>query len=90
MAASLQTLKAVAIVASLISLAGCTAMNPGPGKRELMIVGNDEKVGISDAGAYVFSPAGKDTVSIIDIGTDPLSPRILVSLPLTNSSSGRR
>ena len=88
MAASLQNLKAVAIVASLISLAACTTMNPGPGKRELMIVGNDEKVGISDAGAYVFSPVGKDTVSIIDIGTDPLSPRILVSLPLTNSLFG--
>ena len=88
MAASLQNLKAVAIVASLISLAACTTMNPGPGKRELMVVGNDEKVGISDAGAYVFSPVGKDTVSIIDIGTDPLSPRILVSLPLTNSLFG--
>ena len=31
---------------------------------------------------------GKDTVSIIDIGTDPLAPRILVSLPLTNSIFG--
>jgi DNA-binding beta-propeller fold protein YncE len=88
MAASLQGLKAIAIVASLISLAACTTMNPGPGKRELMIVGNDEKVGISDAGAYVYSPTGKDTVSIIDIGTDPLSPRILVNLPLTNSLFG--
>ena len=88
MAASLQRRKAIAIVASLISLAACTTMNPGPGKRELMIVGNDQKVGISDAGAYVYSPAGKDTVSIIDIGTDPLSPRILINLPLTNSLFG--
>jgi DNA-binding beta-propeller fold protein YncE len=88
MAASLQSLKTVAVVASLISLAGCTSMIPGPGKRELMIVGNDEKVGISDAGVFVFGPAGKDTVSIIDIGTDPLSPRILVNLPLTNSLVG--
>jgi DNA-binding beta-propeller fold protein YncE len=36
----------------------------------------------------VYSPAGKDTVSIIDIGTDPLSPRILINLPLTNSLFG--
>jgi DNA-binding beta-propeller fold protein YncE len=36
----------------------------------------------------VYSPTGKDTVSIIDIGTDPLSPRILVNLPLTNSLFG--
>ena len=88
MAASIQPLKTIAIAACLISLAGCTAMNPAPGKRELMVVGNDEKVGISDAGTYVFSPAGKDTVSIIDIGTDPLAPRILVNLPLTNSIFG--
>ena len=88
MAYPLQPLKTVVIAACLISLSGCTAMNPGPGKRELMVVGNDEKVGISDAGSYVFSAAGKDTVSIIDIGTDPLTPRILVNLPLTNSIFG--
>jgi DNA-binding beta-propeller fold protein YncE len=88
MAASLQRLKAVAVGACLISLAGCAAMNPAPGKRELIVVGNDEKVAISDAGAYVFSGPGKDTVSIIDIGTDPLAPRILVNLPLTNSIFG--
>jgi hypothetical protein len=79
MAASLQALKAILIAAWLISLAGCAAMNPAPGKRELMVVGNDEKVGITDAGAYAFSGPGKDTVSIIDIGTDPLAPRILAS-----------
>lgn len=88
MAYPLQPLKTVVIAACLISLSGCTAMNPGPGKRELMVVGNDEKVGINDAGSYVFSAAGKDTVSIIDIGTDPLTPRILVNLPLTNSIFG--
>ena len=88
MAASFQPLKAVVIVACLISFAGCATMNPAPGKRELIVVGNDEKVGFSDAGAYVFSGPGKDTVSIIDIGTDPLAPRILVSLPLMNSIFG--
>ena len=88
MAASLQPLKTVVLAACLISLVGCTTMNPASGKRELMVVGNDEKVGISDAGAFVFSGPGKDTVSIIDIGTDPLAPRILVSLPLTNSIFG--
>jgi DNA-binding beta-propeller fold protein YncE len=88
MAAPIQPLRSVAAAACLISLAGCAAMNPPPGKRELMVVGNDEKVGLSDAGAFVFSGPGKDTVSIIDIGTDPLAPRILVNLPLTNSIFG--
>ena len=34
----------MAIVATLIALAGCAANGPMAGKRELMIVGNDEKV----------------------------------------------
>jgi DNA-binding beta-propeller fold protein YncE len=36
----------------------------------------------------VFGAPGKDTVSIVDIGTDPLAPRIIVSLPLMNSIFG--
>ena len=32
--------------------------------------------------------AGKDTVSIIDIGTDPLAPKIVANLPLTNTIIG--
>ena len=88
MAASFQPLKPAIIFACLISLAGCAAMNPAPGKRELIVVGNDEKVGFSDAGTFVFSGPGKDTVSVIDIGTDPLAPKILVNLPLMNSIFG--
>jgi DNA-binding beta-propeller fold protein YncE len=88
MAVSFRPLKPAFIVACLISLAGCAAMTPTPGKRELIVVGNDEKVGFSDAGAFVFSGPGKDTVSIIDIGTDPLAPKILVNLPLMNSIIG--
>jgi DNA-binding beta-propeller fold protein YncE len=70
------------------ALAGCAQTPTGPGKRELMIVGNDEKVAFSDAGAFVFSAPGRDTLSIIDIGTDPLAPRIVVNLPLQNSIFG--
>jgi len=70
------------------ALAGCAQTPTSPGKRELMVVGNDEKVGISDAGVFVFSGPGRDSVSIIDIGTDPLAPRILVNLPLKNSIFG--
>jgi DNA-binding beta-propeller fold protein YncE len=88
MGISFRSVKLAIALAWLISLAGCAAMYPATGKRELIVVGNDEKVSISDAGAYVFGPAGKDSVSIIDIGTDPLAPSILVSLPLTNSIFG--
>ena len=60
MAVSFRPLKPAFIVACLISLAGCVAMTPTPGKRELIVVGNDEKVGFSDAGAFVFSGPGKE------------------------------
>jgi DNA-binding beta-propeller fold protein YncE len=76
---------AIGIVAALTA---CAAMSQSPGKRELMVVGNDEKVSINDAGVFVYGAPGKDTVSIIDIGTDPLAPRIVVSLPLLNSIFG--
>jgi hypothetical protein len=70
------------------ALVGCAQTPTSAGKRELIVVGNDEKVTFSDAGAFVFSAPGRDTVSIIDIGTDPLAPRILVNLPLQNSIFG--
>ena len=78
------------LAAGLIGLllaSGCAQMSAPAGKRELMIVGNDEKQNWDD-GKPVVSPRGKDTVSIIDIGTDPLAPKILVSLPLANTIIG--
>ena len=74
--------------ASLVVLAGCSGMQPSGGKRELMIVGNDEKISWDAAGKLVLMPPGKDTVSVIDIGTDPLAPKILANLPLMNSIFG--
>jgi DNA-binding beta-propeller fold protein YncE len=73
---------------TLAVLAGCAGMQQAGGKRELMIVGNDEKVTFTETGALAISAPGRDTVSIIDIGTDPLAPRILVNLPLMNSVIG--
>jgi len=58
------------------------------GKQSLIIVGIDEKVLWNDAGKMVFYPPGRDMVLIMDIGTDPLAPRIIASLPLMNSIFG--
>ena len=74
--------------AVVILVSACAGMSPSPGKRELMIVGNDEKVAVDGAGGFAFSAPGRDTVSIIDIGTDPLAPRIVANLPLMNSIFG--
>lgn len=52
-----------------------------------MIVGNDEKQGFADDGKPIFSPAGKDSVLIIDLA-NPLSPKIVANLPLKNSVVG--
>ena len=77
-----------AALAGVLFLAGC-ANTPAPsGKRELMIVGNDEKQGWDENGKPVLGRPGKDTVSIIDIGTDPLAPKIIANLPLDNTIIG--
>ena len=56
-----------------VLLAACAEMSPSsPGKRELIVVGTDEKAMFNDAGVIVFSGPGRDTVAIVDIGTDPL------------------
>jgi DNA-binding beta-propeller fold protein YncE len=60
---------------------------PAGARAQLMIVGNDEKVGWNDAGAPVFAPPGKDSVLVVDIGT-PEAPKIVASLPLMNSIFG--
>ena len=73
----------------LSMLAGCADM-AGAARQapELMIVGNDEKQSWNDAGKPVLGAPGQDTVSIIDIGTDPLAPKIVVNLPLANTIFG--
>jgi DNA-binding beta-propeller fold protein YncE len=51
-----------------------------------MIVGNDEKLAFVD-GKPVVSPAGKDSVVIVDLA-NPLEPKIVANLPLKNSVIG--
>lgn len=52
-----------------------------------MIVGNDEKLLWDDDGKPVISPAGKDSVLIVDLA-NPEDPKIVASLPLKNSVIG--
>jgi DNA-binding beta-propeller fold protein YncE len=83
-----QRLAGAALIA-LATLAGCAAPMAPAGKRSLILVANDEKQGWNETtGAVVLSPPGKDSVAIVDIGTDPLAPRTVVSLPLMNTIAG--
>jgi DNA-binding beta-propeller fold protein YncE len=59
----------------------------GPAFADLMIVGVDNKVGFDETGA-VFRAPGNDVVSVVDIGSNPESPRIVADLPLMNSVFG--
>ncbi len=80
--------KILIAVLSLCALGGCAELPANAGKRELMIVGNDEKQAWDEAGRVVLGAPGRDSVSVIDIGADPLAPRILVNLPLDNTIAG--
>src|ERR1700675_4517895 len=53
----------------------------------LMIVGNDEKLLWDDNGKPIISPAGKDSVLIVDLA-DPEHPKIAANRPLKNSVVG--
>ena len=68
--------------------AGALLLPAGGARGQLLITGNDEKVSFDEtAGKTITHPAGKDTVSIIDIA-DPVKPRIVANLPLMNSITG--
>ena len=77
------------IAATLLAVAGCATTGPGgPGKAEYMLVGIDTKVIWGEDGKVQNLAPGKDTVTIVDIGTDPANPRVVASLPLMNSVFG--
>jgi DNA-binding beta-propeller fold protein YncE len=75
----------------IASLLGATAVLAGSAlaaqAAPYMIVGNDEKVNWDANGKVVLSPAGKDSVLILDLA-DPLNPKIVANLPLKNSVVG--
>ncbi len=78
----------LATLAATAFLAGCGGM-PAPGaSRQLMLVANDEKQSWTDAGAVVLGPHGRDSLQVLDIGTDPLAPKVVGTLALDNTIAG--
>jgi DNA-binding beta-propeller fold protein YncE len=68
--------------------AGLALLATASARAQLLITGNDEKVSFDPAaGKTVTHPAGKDTVSIINIG-DPARPKIVANLSLMNTITG--
>ncbi len=52
------------------------------------MIGIDEKQSFNDKGAPVLSMSGKDSLLVMDIGSDPLKPKIVGTLSLPNTISG--
>ena len=78
------TILALALILQIASLATAQAQS----KKQFLIVGLDEKQPYSDKGVGIAGPPGRDSVLIIDIGSSPLEPKIIASLPLANTISG--
>ncbi len=74
-------------VRSILALLMLLLLFPLAASAQLMIIGNDEKVTFDDAGGFIFSAPGKDTVSIVDISNRE-APKIIANLPLMNSIFG--
>ena len=79
----------LALLTAAVLLASCATVERMPsGKPEYMVVGIDNKVTWGDDGKVQLLPPGKDSVTIVDIGSDPANPRIVANLPLMNSIFG--
>lgn len=74
---------------SAIFIIGCAEMQPPPsGKKELIIIGIDEKQTFDEKGLAVLNMGNKDSLVVMDIGSNPLKPSIIGSLSLPNTISG--
>src|SRR6266404_6300081 len=72
---------AAALVGGLIG----SALNPAGG--QILIIGNDEKLGWDESGKKITLEPGNDTVSVIDI-SKPDMPQVTSTISLTNSIAG--
>ena len=75
-------------LATLAAGASAMLLAGGGAGAQMLITGNDEKVSFdANTGKTIMHPAGKDTVSIIDI-TDRAKPKIVANLQLMNTITG--
>ena len=76
------------VVSLTLVLVMAVVLRPYAAHAQLMIIGNDEKVTWDDAGKLVTMAPGKDSVVVVDIGTNPEAPKIIANFPLMNSIFG--
>src|SRR5437763_10793681 len=80
-----ETMRIFMRLLGLAPAVGALLMPLHAARAQVLITGNDEKVSFDEnTGKMITHPAGKDTVSIIDIA-DPAKPKIVLNLPLMNT-----
>ncbi len=79
--------RTLAILGSTLALTSAIVALPARSDAQLIVVGLDEKVYASDAGALANRAPGNDAVVVLDIANRE-APRIVGSLPLMNSIFG--
>ena len=85
---AIRALRIVAVAAAVLASIWTFAATMPSGKPEYMLVGIDNKVVFGDDGSVQMQPPGTDLVAVVDIGSDPESPKIVARLPLMNSVFG--
>jgi DNA-binding beta-propeller fold protein YncE len=85
---AIRALRIVAVAAAALASIWTFAATMPSGKPEYMLVGIDNKVVFGDDGSVQMQPPGTDLVAVVDIGSDPESPKIVARLPLMNSVFG--
>jgi DNA-binding beta-propeller fold protein YncE len=73
--------------AAAVLVGGLIGWAPNPALGQILIVGNDEKLGWDEGGKQITREPGHDTVSVIDI-SKPDMPQITSTISLTNSIAG--
>jgi len=72
----------------LVPLAAALALSATDAGGWTLVIANDQKVDWNEAGKIVLGEPGRDSVSIVEIGADPESPKIVADLALANSIMG--
>jgi len=73
--------------AATVLVGGLIGWASNPALGQILIVGNDEKLGWDESGKQITREPGHDTVSVIDI-SKPEMPQITSTISLTNSIAG--
>lgn len=72
---------------ALATLAAALLLGAAAARAQFLVSGNDAKRGWDENGDVLTFPAGKDTVSVIDI-RNRVEPRVIANLPIMNTISG--